>query len=320
MPRVLKIFFHDNCFDGAASAAVFADFYRQVIDPRADVELQGVQHRPGDPFEGLPLDGDDNACVDFRFCPAPEMTWWFDHHATAFQPAELRATFEADTGGHKFYDPTARSNTLFMTGVLREQFGYQLPDSFQEVVDWADLIDAARFATPAQAVELVEPALQLMTWLEANRDRSLTRRFIDLLGHQPLAEISATPWLREPLEPLLVAHRGAIELVRSRARVTSGVVVFDLTEDDVSSINKFISYFLHPEASYTVSLVRAPGRLKVSAGANPWFPERRRHDISAICERYGGGGHPFVGAVSLPPDQLDRARQVLGEIVAELSA
>ncbi len=320
MPRVLKIFFHDNCFDGASSAAVFADFYRQVIDPRADVELQGVQHQPGDPFAGLPLNGDDNACLDFRFSPAPEMNWWFDHHASAFQPPELRAVFEADTGGHKFYDPTARSNTLFMTGVLRERFGYQLPDSFDEVVDWADLIDAARFTSPAQAVELAEPALQLMTWLEANRDRSLTHRFIELLGHQPLAEIAAAPWVRESLEPLLAAHHRAIELVRGRAEMTNGVVYFDLADDGVPSINKFISYFLHPEAAYTVSLVRAPRRLKVSVGANPWFPERRRHDISTICERYGGGGHPFVGAVSLAPDQIDRARQVLAEIVAELAA
>ncbi len=318
MPRV-TIFFHDSCFDGAASAAVFADFYRQVIDPGAEVALQGVQHGPGDPFAGLPLDGDDNACLDFRFCPAPEMTWWFDHHASAFQPAELRAAFEADTSGHKFYDPTARSNTLFMTNTLRERFGYRLPASFDEVIEWADLIDAARFASPAQAVELAEPALQLMTWLEANPDPALTHRFIERLGHETLAEIAGEPWVREPLAPLLTAHQRAIELVRRRARVTDGVVVFDLTDDDASSINKFISYFLHPEASYTVSLVRAPGRLKISVGANPWFPERRRHDISQICERYGGGGHPFVGAVSLPPDELDRARQILGEVATELA-
>jgi len=44
----------------------------------------------------------------------------------------------------------------------------------------------------------------------------------------------------------------------------------------------------------------------------------RSHDIASICARYGGGGHPVVGAISLPPDQLERAREVAREIVLEL--
>ena len=44
----------------------------------------------------------------------------------------------------------------------------------------------------------------------------------------------------------------------------------------------------------------------------------RTHDISKICERYGGGGHPVVGAVSVPEGEVARARQISTEIVAEL--
>jgi len=36
---------------------------------------------------------------------------------------------------------------------------------------WAEIIDGALFESAAQAVELREPALRLMTWVEANRDR-----------------------------------------------------------------------------------------------------------------------------------------------------
>jgi len=47
-------------------------------------------------------------------------------------------------------------------------------------------------------------------------------------------------------------------------------------------------------------------------------PVPRTHKINEICERYGGGGHPVVGAVSLPRAELERARTIAAEIVAEL--
>jgi hypothetical protein len=94
-------------------------------------------------------------------------------------------------------------------------------------------------------------------------------------------------------------------------------VFYDLAEQNVGPFNKFITYYLFPEARYSVGLT-APGRLKISVGSSPWSKVPRTHDISAICGRYGGGGHPVVGAVSVPRDQLARARQIYAEIVAEL--
>jgi nanoRNase/pAp phosphatase (c-di-AMP/oligoRNAs hydrolase) len=43
-------------------------------------------------------------------------------------------------------------------------------------------------------------------------------------------------------------------------------------------------------------------------------------NLAQVCERYGGGGHARVGAISFPPDQTDKARQAAAEIVAELRA
>ena len=53
-------------------------------------------------------------------------------------------------------------------------------------------------------------------------------------------------------------------------------------------------------------------------GSNPWAPEEPRHNLASICERYGGGGHARVGAISLEPGQVDQARQVAAEIATEL--
>ena len=49
-----------------------------------------------------------------------------------------------------------------------------------------------------------------------------------------------------------------------------------------------------------------------------WAPVAPKHNLASICERYGGGGHARVGAISLEPGALEKARSVAAEIVAEL--
>jgi nanoRNase/pAp phosphatase (c-di-AMP/oligoRNAs hydrolase) len=53
-------------------------------------------------------------------------------------------------------------------------------------------------------------------------------------------------------------------------------------------------------------------------GSNPWTHVPRTHNLSTICSRYGGGGHPVVGAVSLPSTDIAEARRIAHEIAAEL--
>lgn len=316
----LKILFHDNCFDGAASAALFGRFYQEKVNPAAELSWLGVQHRPGDPFGPDSFDGDDNACVDFRYSRSPRLGWWFDHHVSAFGSPEDRAHFEADRSGHKFYDPAARSNTKFQAGVLAAKFGWDA-GRFADLIDWADVIDGAQFPDARTAVELAAPALRIMTWLENNKDRALTVRYIEELSRgRSLADIAGDPYVTGPLGPLLEAHERAIEVIKARARMNdAGVVFFDLADTGIEAHNKFIAYMLFPACRYTVGLTRSATRVKISVGSNPWPKTPRTHDIAKICERYGGGGHPVVGAISLPVGELERARVVCGEIVAELS-
>jgi nanoRNase/pAp phosphatase (c-di-AMP/oligoRNAs hydrolase) len=41
-------------------------------------------------------------------------------------------------------------------------------------------------------------------------------------------------------------------------------------------------------------------------------------NLAKICERYGGGGHARVGAISFDPEKADDARRAADEIVKEL--
>jgi hypothetical protein len=315
----LEVLYHGNCFDGCASAALVSRFLRE----RAGGGIAGVRfvpltHGQGSPFGPDAFAGDVNACVDFRYSPSPRLHWWFDHHASAFPTAEDRAAFDGDRSGQKFWDPKAPSCAGFIARTLAARFEWRAPD-LSELVAWADVIDAAAFASPAQAVELKEPALQVMTLLEATRDPSLPTRLIEgMASGRPLGELVAQPWAAAPLAPILARHREAMEVVRRRAALDGGVVTFDLSETGIESANKFLSYFLFPQASYTVVVTRDAKRSKVSVGSNPWARPARPHDISKLCERYGGGGHPVVGAVSLPPDRLDDARRVAAEIASTL--
>ena len=316
----LKILYHGNCFDGAASAALFSRFF----EAREGSRLSGtafvpVQHQQGNPFPPDAFDGDVNAVVDFRFSPSPRLDWWFDHHQSAFQPASDRAAFEADRSGRKFWDPTAPSDTGFMARVLAERFGWSAPD-LADLVRWAEIIDAAAFPSAQVAVRLEEPALRLMTLLEATQDPAVPTRVIEGFRTRPLAALAAEPWVAGLLAPVLERHQRALEAYRKAARLEDGVVEVDLADAGIESANKFIGYDLFPAARYTVVVSRDPKRAKVSVGSNPWSGVPRTHDISRICERYGGGGHPVVGAVSLQPDRLLDARRIAREIAAILRA
>jgi nanoRNase/pAp phosphatase (c-di-AMP/oligoRNAs hydrolase) len=69
-----------------------------------------------------------------------------------------------------------------------------------------------------------------------------------------------------------------------------------------------------------VGLSKSSFRVKISVGTNPWTkkPVDELVNLAAICERYGGGGHARVGAISFKPDEEAQARKAVGEIVAEL--
>jgi hypothetical protein len=315
----LRILYHGNCFDGSASAGLFGRFFRErLAQGPAEVAYTAMQHKgEAQPITGKLLDGDVNACVDFRYSQDPRLDWWFDHHASAFQLPGDEEHFRADTSGHKFYDPTAKSCTKFLATCLAERFGWDI-SPFGELLHWAEIVDGALFPSAAMAVELREPALRLMTWVENNRERALAERFIEDLVSRPLGEIAAAEYVATPLGPLLDRHRQVIEVVRRLSRPEGGVVFTNLIPDHIAAANKFIVYYLHPDARYSVTLLENKERYKISVGSNPWPRTPRTHDIAKLCERYGGGGHPAVGAISLPKTDLAEVERVASDIVSFL--
>ena len=160
--------------------------------------------------------------------------------------------------------------------------------------------------------------MKLTLVIEAAKGSGIVQKVIGWMQHRKLAEIVAEPEIQELYEPLYRRHLENKEIIRRQAREDNGVVFFDLADYDVEGYNKFIPYYLFPAATYTVSVSPSSFRTKISVGSNPWASREPTHNLATICERYGGGGHARVGAISLAPGELGRAREIASEIVAEL--
>src|SRR5213594_2186585 len=124
----VRILYHDHCFDGAASSAFFSRFIEAKFHPDAQIDFTGMPHKASQLFEPILFDGDENAIVDFKYSTDPRLTWWFDHHQSAFLTPEDAEHFRQDSSGRKLYDPTFKSCTMFISSVARDKFGFDAPD------------------------------------------------------------------------------------------------------------------------------------------------------------------------------------------------
>ncbi len=310
----LRILYHGNCFDGVSSAAFFTKFYRAKINPNAEIFYTPTMHRAGNAFDENQFDGDENAIVDFKYSPDERLTWWFDHHQSAFLSKSDEENFLADTSGKKFLDTQSKSCCEFIARIAKEKYDFE-DDSLAELIHWAHIIDGALYESPAQCVELRSSALKLMQVIEGEKDPTFVERIIKSLTEKSLDEILESSEIQEKLQPILDRHWQTVELIKNRADYSKGIVSFDLTDGEIDGYNKFIPYYFYPQTTYTVSLTRSSFRTKISVGSNPWSPRPRLHNIAEICERYGGGGHAVVGAVSLKPEDLELGKKYMKEII-----
>jgi hypothetical protein len=310
----LRILYHGNCFDGVSSAAVFTKFYRATVNANAEIGYTPTMHQANNAFDREQLDGDENAIVDFKYCPDERLTWWFDHHQSAFLSKEDEQHFLNDSSGKKFLDTASKSCAEFIARVAKDKFDWE-DESLDELIEWAHIIDGALYESPAQCVELRTPALKLMQVIEGEKDPAFVENIIQRLTERSLGEIVESEEVQARLKPILERHLNTVELIKQRASYDRGVVSFDLTDTDIDGYNKFIPYYFYPETTYNVALTQSEFRTKISVGSNPWSPRPRMHNIAEICERYGGGGHAVVGAVSLPRDDVELGRRYMGEII-----
>jgi hypothetical protein len=313
----VRLCFHDRCFDGTASAALFYRFYRERFDQAAEFGFTGMTHRAAQPWEAGLFDGDENVIVDFKFSNSPKVTWWFDHHQSAFLTPADAEQFRKQPGAQMFYKPDYKSCTKLIATITKEKFGFDTKP-LEDLIHWGDIIDGAQYPTAQSAVELAEPATQLALVIEAAPENGLPARIIPELAYRPLSEMVKLPLVAKHLGPLLERHRKSIEILRERIEARDGVIFFDVSDLDLEGYNKFIPYLLHPECVYSVSVSASTVRAKVSLGTNPWNQAEANQNLASLAEEFGGGGHPRVSAISFEPGDVLRAREVARGLASTL--
>ena len=316
---------HGHCFDGLASAVMFTHLLRHIQGSSLEFRYHAAGYGPGQHgVDTALLAGDINAVLDFRFTTASNLTWYFDHHVSAFPDPRDRTVYEAavqagEEAGQRrmFHDGAYSSCTKLIADVGSARFGLPLEHT-GELVRWADIIDSASFSSAEMAVRRTEPVLQLMTVVEHHGGDAFLSQMVPKLLSSSLAEVAASPEVQAAYAPLRVSHEAFVKLVENHAVVDGGVVMVDLSEALLDVAGKFVTYALYPKSAYSVVLTRSKAKCKLSIGYNPWCATPRTHNIAEICERHGGGGHPVVGAISVPAADVDRARTLARQIAAEL--
>ncbi len=316
-PRTVVVATHGHCLDGLCSAALFTRLLRHVERAERDdlvFRYLSMGYGPGE--SGVPprlLDGDVNAILDYRFSAAESLTWYFDHHVSAFATPEERRVFDERAARGRaerhFHDGAYGSCTKLIADIGAARFGLDAAP-VAELVRWADMIDRAAFPSARMAVEKKEPVLKLMTVVEHGGDAAFLSRFVPLLLDHGIEEVADLPEVREAYVPYEEQQAGFVKLVEQHAVKDGAAVLVDLSAHELDAGPKFVTYALYPESAYSVVLTRSRKKCKISIGFNPWCGQARAHDIAKVCERHGGGGHPVVGAIALPPDPESTARAV----------
>src|SRR3954464_9992581 len=211
-----RVLYHDHCFDGAASAAFFSRFIAGAIHPGAQFRYTGMAHKASQLFDPGLFDGDENAIVDFKYSSDPRLTWWFDHHQSAFLNAGDAEHWRSDTTGRKLYDPSYKSCTSFIADVACRHFGFTAPD-LADLVHWSLIIDGAQYPDARTAVELGAPAMKLTLVIEGAKGSGIVHKVIRWMRERCLEDIVAEPEIQALYAPLYQRHLDSIDMIRGRA-------------------------------------------------------------------------------------------------------
>lgn len=330
MPNTVTVATHGYCFDGMASAAVFSHVLSELL-PSKDRRFRYKSCGYGPGMSMIPegwLDGEHNAILDFRYTPSSRVTWYFDHHVTGFGSPEERdqalmnaAPPEGAAQGKSpqvFYDAAYSSCTKLIADVAARHFGIKT-EHLRDLIAWADKIDTAGFDSADEAVLHHEPILRLAAVVEHQGNGPFLNTIVPRLLAEDIHELAQSQVITEQYKPLEASRITFLDLVRRAAMLMGNIVYTDLSDCSVDVVVKFATYALFPESMYSITLLRSKNHIKMALGYNPWCGSPRRHDIATICKRYGGGGHPAVGAASFPLSERDRARQVARAVAEELN-
>lgn len=306
------LYFHSPCFDGIVSCVLAWDFL-ETSQGWSVEEIHSVNYDTKVTWLSMSLNA-KAAVVDFLY--HPEAQFWADHHGTTFLNEETRRDFEKKENRWLVYDKRIGSCAMLLWKHLENSFGYTNL-RYQNLVEWADRIDSARYASVEEAIFGAKPALRINLSLAGRDGEGYYTTLVKLLKSETLDDVANLPEVRERSQHAESLIRAGMDRFVKGSRLEhDGIAVFDVDSTDVI-VSRYAPYYIFPQARYSVGLVKSPNGASIRAMRNPWreFPSV---PLGEIFSRFGGGGHQRVGALVIPSERALEASTILNQIVSEI--
>lgn len=313
----VHLYFHSPCFDGTVSAALLAD-YLSTAD-HADVELHPVNYHLNDQWPALALE-QPAAVVDFLYHPGASI--WFDHHSTTF----INQQFEEDWRGRR--DPLiVYDRRMSSCAMLIWQAGLRFTGDHHEKVVAADLIDAARYESPQQAVYGDAPAFRISASFAVGETEEYSKFLVRQLVSSSLETTANLPEVAARYERFRELRDRGMRGFAPSANL-SGADGYVLTDDGIllfavdgsdGIVSRYAPFTVAPGARYSLGVVTGGDVAKITAMRNPWL-EFPSVPLGEIFRRFGGGGHQRVASTRLHGKTRTEAVDTVMEIRAAIQS
>jgi hypothetical protein len=306
------LYFHSPCFDGLMSCVLASVFLER--NQRWNIaRFCPVNYHYRDSWLAMDLET-PSAIVDFLY--HPQARFWADHHGTTFVTEEARQQFELHKNNSLLlFDNDARS----CASLLWSRFGGSLGEErFAEMVFWADKIDSASYTSVEEAIFGDAPALRIKFTLLLRNDLDYCRLLVQELRSKTLHEVSSLPEVQEKVSEVRRRTAAGLKHLEKHIRLEEGnIVTFDIESNPDEIISRYAPYHFFEGAHYSIGVVRSANAARITAMRNPWR-SFESIPLGKLFERFGGGGHQRVGAVSLPAEQSHRIPEIVAQVISEI--
>jgi len=308
------LYFHYPCFDGIVSAALAWEFLEQRKG-WAMADLCPVNYTVRNGWLASELKH-PVAIVDFLYHPSAD--FWADHHATSMLTKEAEADYQRRRAEFPLYfDEQAGSCATLLFRHLGESLAHK--PHFPEMVEWAEKIDSARYASVEEAILGDAPALRINRSILLEPGAEYARFLCKELRSRPLSDVAALDEVKTRQDEVERRTRAGLKEVEKHITMEPGAVATfeaELAKDEM--INRYSAYYFAPDARYSVGIIHSEEGTAITAMRNPWreFPSI---ELGKIFARFGGGGHQRVGAIFIPKNESQRVPDVVKSLLSQLS-
>lgn len=333
--------------DGGIAAALFSRFISQRAHPNSiDIEIHPVNHGPDQQDWCLTEIKHPCAILDFSLHPAfltekffstgntnsansraSIGCYWLDHHPTGagipfITPENCQSLL---THATCLWDITATSTP----GLMRKHHeALNIPpaliEEFEELIDLAEVIDAALFADAQAAHDFSSDSVKLQTLFSATHPSvdktNLYRSLVTQLTHSPsMSELM----LSDPIYQAIIEHEKQLvteqnRLYKEKTKLIGKISVTDFTnwktQDKFPGMGRFIPYLLYPDILYAIHILPPKnGVSSISCGINPWNKPKtfEKHLGNYFATHFGGGGHAFVAGGRLTAGEAKKIDELV---------